>query len=189
MNTKWTKPFAENDYKRTLVLAHIGWWSTFGVVALRAFDILPQSLGLLAVLTLGWGVAASLALSRMRLASTITAVFQVGLQSAIGLSANVFTDTCIMMLDGDGKVEAVDHADAIGWETGELMGKELRMLLSPRSHGIRVLRPGTSMTSPMQNQKGETFDARLSFAALEEDTLIVTVSPVIAINAEGNYRT
>lgn len=197
--TKWTKAYVENDYKKTLTLAHVGWWGTFLFAVLRATDVVPVAFGSFGLLTLGVGVTASLALSRMRLADTISQVFTVGLQSAIGLSANVFTDTCIMAIDGQGKIESVDHSDAIGWDESEILGRELRALLSPRSHGLRILRPGTSMTSPMLNQKGEQFDARLSFAALKLDgehaghpklaeAMIVTVSPVIAINAEGNYR-
>lgn len=195
--SNWTKPFAGNDYKRTVTLAHLGWWTTAGIVILRSFNAIPIGVGSLALLTLGFAVAASLALSRMRLAETISQVFNVGLQSAITLSANVFTDTCIMALDSKGKIESVDHADAIGWNEDEIIGRELRALLSPRSHGVRVLRAGTSMTSPMLNQKGEQFDARLSFAALHTqdgadhpdgvETMVVTVSPVIAINSGGNY--
>lgn len=198
MSTKWTKAFVNDDYKKTVAIAWFGWLSTGLFAVLRAFNIIPVSFGSFGLLTLGTGVAASLALSRMRLAETVSEVFHVGLQSAITLSANVFTDTCIMAIDGKGNVESVDHADAIGWEQDEILGRELRSLLAPRSHGVRVLRAGTSMTSPMLNQKGETFDARLSFAALKADTgnaehslaesMIVTVSPVIAINAEGNYR-
>lgn len=193
MSTKWAKPFANSDYRRTVALAHVGWWGTAGIALLRAFDVVPQQVGSLALLTLGMAVASSLALSRMRLAETITSVFHVGLQAAITMNANVFTDTCIMVLDADGKVESADHADAIGWDEGELIGRELRALLTPRSHGVRRLRPGTSIISPMQNQKSELFDARLSFAALNNDDtpehrLIVTISPVVAINSQGNYR-
>lgn len=194
----WVRPFLTNDYKKTLLIAHAGWWGTALFAVLRAFDVIPISWGSFGLLSLGVGVAASLALSRMRLAETMSQVFNVGLQSAITLSANVFTDTCIMALDGDGKVESVDHADAIGWDEREITGRELRSLLAPRSHGVRVLRPGSSVTSPMLNQRGEQFDARLSFAALNSpdghpaasglaDHMIVTVSPVIAINSEGNY--
>src|SRR5688500_2755753 len=165
MNLKWTRAFVSNDYKKTTIIAHIGWWSTALIVILRAFQVLPQSIGTAALLTLGMGVAASLALSRMRPAETISQVFQVGLQPAITLSANVFTDTCIMALDGKGKIESVDHADAIGWNEDEIVGRELRTLLSPRSHGVRVLRPGPRMPSPMLNQKGAQSDARLGFAA------------------------
>jgi hypothetical protein len=187
------KPFRDDDYRRTLALAHAGWWGTALIVGGRAIGLIPQEVGALAFLTIGGAVTASLTLSRMRLADTVSQVFHVGLQSAITLSANVFTDTCIMTLDGDGKIEGVDHADAIGWDEREIVGRELRALLSPRSRGVRVLRPGTSMTSPMLNQGGEMFDARLSFAALhtngpeKRESMIVTVSPVIAINAEGNY--
>lgn len=198
MTTKWPKVLTDDAYKRILLLACTCWGATAVLVCLRAFNVIPQSLGLSALLAMGGGVASSLALSRMRLADTISQVFHVGLQSAISLSANVFTDTCIMALDGKGRIESVDHADAIGWEEDEIVGRELRALLAPRSHGVRVLRAGTSMASPMLNQEGESFDARLSFAALKAGTgdemhelaesMIVTVSPAISINTGGNYR-
>lgn len=198
MSSKWSKAFASNDYRKTLAIAHAGWWGTALFALLRAFDVIPITYGSFGLLTLGVGVTGSLALSRMRLAETISQVFHVGLQSAISLSANVFTDTCIMAVNNDGVVESVDHADAIGWHSEEIVGRELRTLLAPRSHGVRILRPGTSMTSPMLNQAGEKFDARLSFAALHIDgapavdrppaAMIVTVSPVIAINPEGGYK-
>lgn len=192
IESKWIKPIIGDDYRRTITMAHAGWWGTGIFAVLRAFEVIPVSMGSFGLLTLGVGVTASLALSRMRLAETISGVFQVGLQSAIALSANVFTDTCIMAIDAQGRVESVDHADAIGWDGASLVGRELRTLLTPRSHGVRVFRAGTSMTSPMLNQGGETFDARLSFAALqlsdEGESMIVTVSPVVSINSEGNYR-
>src|SRR5687767_10210954 len=104
MNQDWRKPFKHNDYAKTVTLAWIGWGGTLLFAILRAFEAIPLSFGTFGLLTMGVGVAASLALSRMRLAETISQVFTVGLQSAITLSANVFTDTCIMVLDGDGRI-------------------------------------------------------------------------------------
>jgi hypothetical protein len=175
----------QTRYRNTVLTAHVGWWGTAFLVTLRAIDAIPQQAGSLALLTLGLGVTSSLALSRMRLGKTITEVFQAGMKAAITLSANVFTDTCIMALDGRGVVVSVDHADAIGWENDEIVGRELRALLSPRSMGVRHIEPGTTITSPMMNQAGNTFDARLSVAVLgdkdrEAGTLIVTVAPVVS---------
>jgi hypothetical protein len=114
----WVRPFAGSDYRKTIAIAYIGWGGTALFALLRAFDVIPISFGSFGLLTLGIGVAASLALSRMRLAQTMSQVFNVGLQSAITLSANVFTDTCIMCLDKQGMIETVDHADAIGGSCG-----------------------------------------------------------------------
>jgi hypothetical protein len=178
----------QQRYRHTLIMAHTGWWGTVLIVSARTFGWLPQEAGSLALLTLGLGVTGSLALSRMRLGRTITEVFQAGMRAAITLSANVFTDTCIMKLDKRGVICSVDHSDAIGWEVEELVGRELRALLSPRSMGVRRIAPGTSLTSPMLNQAGNTFDARLSVASLDGDSpdeVIVTVSPVI--NGIGSY--
>lgn len=191
-----------NRYKTTLYMAHFGWWATIGIVTLRAFDIIPQTMGSMALLTLGVGVTSSLSLSRYRLGQTIAATFQAGMRTAITLNANVFTDTCIMSLDRKGRVESVDHADAIGWNPDELVGRELRTLLAPRSMGVRKLEAGTSITSPMYNQDGKTFDARINMAALSDNQqeslpgigdppaghprLIVTVSPIVS--SDGSYE-
>ena len=76
--TEWAKSLRFDDYKKTLLLAHAGWWSTACIATLRAFDIIPVAFGSMALLTLGLGVTASLGLSRMRLAGTMTQVFLVG---------------------------------------------------------------------------------------------------------------
>ncbi len=70
------------DYRKTLIVAHLGWWGTAAFAVLRAFEVIPVSFGSFGLLTLGVGVSASLALSRMRLAETITQVFQTGLHLA-----------------------------------------------------------------------------------------------------------
>lgn len=175
----------QQRYVHTLAAAHTGWWGTVVITGLRATGVIPQQAGTLALLTLGLGITASLSLSRMRLGKTIAEVFQAGMRAAITLSANVFTDTCIMALDKKGVIQSVDHCDAIGWEEEEIVGRELRALLSPRSMGVRHIEPGTTVTSPMLNQAGKRFDARLSIAALrgadgDDGSLIVTVAPVVS---------
>jgi hypothetical protein len=82
-------PFRYNDYKRTLVLAHAGWWGTVAIVGLRAAEVIPQSLGSMALLTLGVAVTASLSLSRMRLSETMTQVLLVGAQMSGGTVARL----------------------------------------------------------------------------------------------------
>jgi hypothetical protein len=178
------------DYKATLRAAALSWGATVGIVALRALDAIPQQLGSIAILTMGVGIATSVSISRFRLTEAITSVFQVGLTSAITMSANVFTDTAIMQLDEDGRVESVDHADCIGWEEEKLVGRKLRDRLVPRSHdgSVRKLEPGTTITSPMLNGESGKFDARIALAALGErddmgelsnQRLIATISPVV----------
>jgi hypothetical protein len=185
-----------DEYKKILLAAHVGWWGTVVVVGLRAMDILPQPAGSLGLLTLGVAVTASLALSRMKLGKTITEVFNAGMRAAITLSANVFTDTCIMAVDKDGCVVSVDHSDAIGWEADKLLGKNLLCDLvitrSGVSGTIRKLEPGTSITTPMRNQDGGAFDARISLAELDQqvgdvrvERMIATVSPVVS--STGHY--
>jgi len=185
-----------SEYNKILLAAHVGWWGTVVVVGLRAMDILPQPAGSLGLLTLGVAVTASLALSRMKLGKTITEVFNAGMRAAITLSANVFTDTCIMAIDKDGRIVSVDHCDAIGWDADKLVGKLLcDDLIVPRSGvsgSMRVLEPGTSITTPMRNQLGGTFDARISLAELDQqvgdvrvERMIATVSPVVS--STGHY--
>lgn len=185
------------EYNKILMAAHAGWWGTVVVVGLRAIGAIPQAAGSVGLLTLGVAVTCSLALSRMKLGKTITEVFNAGMKAAITLSANVFTDTCIMALDKDGRIVSVDHSDAIGWEAQNLLGKSLcEELIATRSGmpgRFRKLEPGTSITTPMLNQEGSRFDARISMANLEHkvsgdvhlDRTIATVSPVVT--SQGNY--
>lgn len=185
------------EYNKILLAAHVGWWGTVVVVGLRALDVIPQAGGSIGLLTLGMAVTASLALSRMKLGRTITEVFNAGMKAAITLSANVFTDTCIMAIDQDGRIVSVDHSDAIGWEAKNLLGQRLcEDLIVTRSGApgsIRKLEPGTSITTPMLNQDGTMFDARISMSNLDHhvsgdvriDRTIATVSPVVS--STGNY--
>lgn len=181
-----------DSYQKAMATAVVSWSATGAIVLGRAFEWVPQHLGTAAILTLGVGIAASVSISRYRLASTISQVFRLGLQSAISLSANVFTDTCIMIVDKGGCVESADHADAIGWDEPAIVGRPLDSLLAPRSHEIskRHMEPGTSIVSPMRNQEGGRFDARLSFAAIAEHDeatagrMVVTISPVVAVNPD-----
>jgi len=183
-----------DTYKKAMAVAIASWGTTAVIVLARAAEVVPQRLGTVAILTLGFGIASSVSISRFRLTSAITQVFHVGLTSAITMSANVFTDTAIMQLNSNGYIDDVDHADAIGWEESELTGKCLADLLTPRSHegSIRHIEPGTTITSPMLNGKGGKFDARITVAALgakehtgdegDQRRLIVTIAPVVNPN-------
>lgn len=179
-----------DSYQKAMATAVVSWTATGAIVLGRAFEWVPQHIGTVAIITLGVGIASSVSISRYRLATTIGQVFQLGLQSAISLSANVFTDTCIMIVDKDGNVESADHADAIGWDESAIIGRPLESLLTPRSHEAskRHMDPGTSIVSPMRNQEGGRFDARLSFAAIAEHDeasagrMVVTISPVVSVN-------
>lgn len=79
--TDWVKSLWCDDYRRAVLLAHAGWWGTAAFAILRAFEVIPVAYGTVGLLTLGLGVTASLGLSRMRLAETMTEVFLVGVKS------------------------------------------------------------------------------------------------------------
>lgn len=173
----------ENRYAVTMAIAQVAWWASFVLVLLRALDLLEQHLSSLAILTVGVGIAASLSLGRMRLTKTITTVFQAGLASAVTLTTNALTDTCIVALDDRGIILSADHTDAIGWDEDELVGRELRGLFQPHSGGVRRIEPGATITSPMANQKGEVFDAKISVVNLSTPDnggrVVATIAPVI----------
>lgn len=173
----------ENRYGVTLGTAITGWALTALLVLLRAFDVLVQRWGTLSILTVGVAIAASLSLGRMKLTKTITTVFQAGLASAVTLTTNALTDTCIVALDERGIILSADHTDAIGWDQEELVGRELRALCQPRSGGTRKIEPGVTITSPMQNQKGGTFDAKISVVHLPTPgnggRVVATIAPVV----------
>lgn len=176
------------DYKATLRAAAISWGASVVLVGARIMEWLPLQYTGLSLLTVGVGIATSVSLSRFRLTEAITTVFQVGLTSAITMSANVFTDTAIMQLSSDGCIEDVDHADAIGWHADDLIGRRLCDLLAPRSHDgcVREIEPGVTISSPMLNGVGGKFDARITVTSLasrdpqiEDRRMIATVAPVV----------
>ncbi|MEU3052297.1 hypothetical protein [Streptomyces griseus] len=190
MSAPWSA-LVDEDYRYplTLTVAHIGWWGTVIIVLLRATEIIPPQWGLIAVLTIGIAVTASLSLSRMRFAKTIAGVFQTGLTTAVTLNANVLTDACIVSLNPEGVIESADHADAIGWETDALTGRELRTLFAPVAGGTRKIQPGSTIQTPMKTQKGELFGARISVVSLQTGDgstngaghrVIATIAPINA---------
>jgi hypothetical protein len=126
------KPLFTSDYKRTLLVAYAGWWSTVAIVALRATDMIPQSAGSVALLTLGLGVTASLALSRMKLSSTVSQVFQTGLSVAVSLNSGNGNGgnygTAVVRTNLEGVIDSIENPGVIGWadDQSELMiGKRL----------------------------------------------------------------
>jgi len=72
-----------NDYKATLRAAAVSWGSSILIVAGRVTDIIPSNYSSVAFLTIGFGVATSISLSRFRLTDAITQVFRVGLTAAM----------------------------------------------------------------------------------------------------------
>ncbi|MGW0682847.1 hypothetical protein ACWD2L_05730 [Streptomyces sp. NPDC002754] len=173
----------ENRYRVTMATALTAWLVTAVLVLLRALDVLNQHLSSIAILTVGVAIAASLSLGRMKLTKTITTVFQAGLASAVTLTTNALTDTCIVALDDRGIILSADHTDAIGWDEEELTGRELRALCQPKAGGVRKIEPGATITTPMTNQKGELFDAKISVVHLPTPgnggRVIATIAPVV----------
>lgn len=131
------KPLYSSDYKRTLLAAHVGWWSTVIIVALRTTHILPQAASSFAFLTLGLGVTASLALSRMKLGATVSQVFQTGLSVAVSMnsSGGMNHGTAVIRTDLEGCIKSGENTEVIGWPNGEaerLAGKRLDDLIPDR---------------------------------------------------------
>jgi hypothetical protein len=67
-------------YRVTVSIAWLAWVSAGIGTVITVFGVSPRPLGALVVMLIGVGVTASLALSRMRLAETITEVFVTGLR-------------------------------------------------------------------------------------------------------------
>lgn len=84
-----------DTYKKAMFVAHASWVSTAGIVLARAFQVIPQQFGTLAVLTLGFGVASSVSISRFRLTDAITQVFRIGLTADAPPSDHKYADELI----------------------------------------------------------------------------------------------
>lgn len=67
--------------------AWTAWWLTFVLTWLRVADKFPREWSMLIILLIGVAIALGLALSRMRLARTITQVFLVGMQTQARVTA------------------------------------------------------------------------------------------------------
>jgi len=178
----------ETRYRNILVLAHVGWWGTVALVGFRTMGLLPQSTGSLALLTLGLGVTASLSLSRLRLADTITAVFQTGLKAATALQANLQTTAAVVEVSLEGKIVQVEHAEALHWSREGLMDQPLDILIPDRflrAHhaAFEEFRgadeshvAGATLNIPIRGENGTEWPMRLSLTRLGE-SFIGTVIP------------
>lgn len=165
-------------YRTTLALTHAGWWTTALIVGLRSANAIPQPMGVLAVATLGIGVGANLALNRMRLAGTITAVFETGLKVATALQANLQATAVVIETDLDGVITQAEHAEAIHWARDALVGRPLDVLVPDRFLRIHheafakfqaengACTAGTTLSVPIVGQDGTEWPMRLSIAKL-----------------------
>lgn len=167
----------ERRYTLTLALAHLGWWSTAVIVALRAAELLPGELGTISIFTIGLAVAASLSLSRMRLTDTITGVFQAGLTTSVSLNANVLTDVCLIRLNNGGAIDSVDHAEVIGWDAQNLEGRNLRELIPIESYSKtrNQLESGATVTIGILDSEGNENQSRVSIATLGGQKIVSIV--------------
>jgi hypothetical protein len=73
----------ESRHRVALIIAWASWIIAFGLTALRVTDHIGQTVGIVIVLFIGTAIGAGTALSRMRLASTMTSVFQAGMRAAV----------------------------------------------------------------------------------------------------------
>lgn len=198
----WFKSFAENDYRRSLILAHVGWWGTAIIIVLRAFERIPQSLGSTAILTLGFAVAASLSLSRMRLGRTVSQVFQTGLSLAVSLTTSGPTEdgdrprAAVFRTDLEGVIKSCERTDVVGWpeeQSGQLEGRAMDTLIPDRflslnhaaltqyrqasAGGTDEVGVVVAFNVPLRGFDGKERAFRMTIARLG-DTLIKTLVPI-----------
>lgn len=194
------KPLFTNDYKKTLFAAHLGWWGTVALVGARALHFIPQSAGTLALLTLGLGVTASLALSRMKLSNTVNSVFQTGLSVAVSLNAASGNATggksAVIRCDLEGQIQSLENPEVIGWGTTspKLVGSHLDSLIPDgylRINHAALLQyreaSGTeeagvviAFNLPIRGEDDIERGFRMTIARLG-DTLIKTLTPISGI--------
>lgn len=173
------------------VLMHVGWWSALTFTFLAVSELIPRPMGTLVVLLIGVAIAASLARSRMRLADTISQVFETGLTAAVTLQSNILAaQVCIVETDLEGEIAASDCNSIIGWSDGDLKGKNVEDLIPDRC--LRTYQTtmkefhepvptqsrisGVTLYMPAVGEDGEERATRLTIARLG-DTMIFTFVP------------
>lgn len=168
---------SEDTQRHAVQIIAWGSWATATVlVYLRMTDRIPINSTLAIVILIGAAIAAGQALSRMKLADTITGVFHAGMASAVA----VIADTCVIHLEnGDRHIKSAAHAEVIGWGSESLHGTST-VDLFPGTKGDRILNrieAGFSVTTPVLDQyEGETL-CRLAMAQLG-DIRVITITPV-----------
>ncbi|MGW2206022.1 hypothetical protein [Streptomyces sp. NPDC001774] len=185
------QPAAKGDreYQRLQAAAWAGWTATGLIVVLRATGTLGVNWASLGLITIGAAITASLSLSRLRLASTVSRAFQAGLTSAVALQTNALTPTCLVCISDSGFVVSATQTDAIGWREDALVGEDLSRLLSPGEGGERIDKfiPGIAITAPLANEQGLMFDAKIAVASLG-DRLVATIVPVGPVPGATSVR-
>lgn len=180
--------------------AHTAWWGAFTwMISLTIVNVmhdptLPRTefqimSGIGIVFLIGVGIALGSALARMRLADTITSVFEAGLKVATVLQTNVTSSACMLETDPDGVIQAVEHAEVIGWTRDRLVGENLDVLIPDRllrqhQEGFRTFREseesrvtGSTVNVPIMTGDGNEQGMRLSIARLG-DTFLGTLVPI-----------
>lgn len=175
------------DEDRRGTLYRIGaWGSWWGVAGLLGINIsmggstggAPPWLGLVIVVLMGTGIAFGMALSRMRLASTISGVFQVGMRAAIALQSNLHSPAGVIEVDINGQIVEVEHAEVLGWQRDKLIGQPLDCLIPDRylrrhQEGFKAFRQsgksrvgGATLNVPVRQPNGEEKRFRLTVARM-----------------------
>jgi hypothetical protein len=84
-----------NEYKPTVYAAVASWGASVAIVAARVAELIPANVSSVAFLTIGFGVATSVSISRFRLADAITQVFRVGLTAQLPPTGHKYADELI----------------------------------------------------------------------------------------------
>lgn len=183
------------DQRRTVAtgLVHIGWWGALGLtitdIAIVQADPAgraARSMGIIIVLLIGVAIAASSARSRMRLADTIAAVFETGMQAA----GSEPRRTCVMEADLEGVIQWVENADVIGWSRNALLGHKIVDLMPERfrpvhDSNVAALMAsdngreiGPTLTLSMLSQDGQEIVVQKVLSRIGHETLMATISAV-----------
>ena len=184
----WVLSLTEDQRRAvSLWLAWVMWSSTATLTLLRAVGVMPAQYGAITVLTIGVAIAASLSRSRMRLADAFAETFETGLKVGTILQTNVTASACLVEIDCDGDILAVEHAEVIGWDRDALCSKPLDILIPDRylrqhQEGFRRFRDsgdvaGATVNIPVLTQTGDERGIRLSVARLG-DCFLGTLVPI-----------
>lgn len=82
----------EHRHAYALTLAWASWLAAGVLTWFRVAEILPVQMGTVIVLLIGVAIASGIALSRMRLAKTMSEAFQAGLDAAVASRREEETD-------------------------------------------------------------------------------------------------
>lgn len=183
------------DFRRraTYTVVVGAWVGTIVGSYLRATDTIEIHWNSVIVTLMGVAIAATMALSRMRLASTISGVFDAGLKVATAMQANVTKRAALIEADYDGVIICADNAPVIHWNRDDLVGRQLEAIIPERyreAHhkGMEAFKEqgqtrvvGSTIFVPVVGQDGVEYPMQLTVARLG-NSFLGTLVPLNSSN-------